>query len=73
MIGLNSQLFGVCSTTQTDKGCTVCSVDGDCMVCNEDDHYAYDSLTSQCAAAVGYYLNLTDFPELCSSAIIGCL
>ena len=34
MIDLNAQLFGVCTTNQTDKGCTVCSVSGDCLVCN---------------------------------------
>ena len=73
VIGLNSQLFGVCTTTQTDRGCTVCSVSGDCLACDEDNHYKLNPSTSNCDAAVGYYLNSTFYPEPCSSAMPGCL
>lgn len=43
------------------------------MACNDLLHYLFDPLTSTCLAEVGYYLNSTSVPNLCSGAMIGCL
>lgn len=69
----NAGLFGRCTATQKSQGCTACSTAGLCIACNDILHYVFDPATSTCRAAVGYYLNSTFVPELCSLAMIGCL
>ena len=72
-LGLNNQQFGPCSTAMTDAGCLACSTTGDCLSCNEEINYVLNPSTSQCDAAIGYYLNATSYPELCWDAMPGCL
>ena len=72
-IAKNSALFGKCTSTQISQGCTACSTAGLCIACNDLLHYIFDSATSSCLAASGYYLNTTFIPELCNSVMIGCL
>ncbi len=72
-IAKNGNLFGKCTVTQLSQGCTACSTAGICIACNDLLHYIFDPLTSTCLAEVGYYLNTTSVPNLCSLAMPGCL
>lgn len=72
-ISLNGNLFGKCSATQVANGCTSCSTAGACLSCDDMLHYTFNAATSACDAAVGYYLNSTFIPNLCSAAMPGCL
>lgn len=72
-IARNGALFGKCTAGQLALGCTACSTAGLCIACNGGLHYVFDAATSGCLAESGYYLNATSIPELCSTAMIGCL
>lgn len=72
-ISKNGALFGKCTPTQISQGCTACSTAGLCIACNTLLHYVFNAGTSSCVAEVGYYLNSTFVPELCSGVMPGCL
>ncbi len=72
-VSLNTGKFVKCPQVQLDHGCTYCSSTSNCLGCNETLFYIYNPVTFNCDAAVGYFINATFIPELCSIPMIGCL
>ena len=74
IVGKNQGNFPKCSVTQVSQGCTLCQVGTlTCLKCNTNVGYVYDSVNKICLAKVGYYLDASYYPQLCSSAIPGCM
>lgn len=71
-VNMNYLKYGVCTATQTNGGCTVCSSAGICLGCDTIKNYAYDNTTSTCIAAANYYLAAPQ-PLLCLTAMFGCV
>lgn len=74
ILGKNLVNFPKCTVTQVTQGCTLCQAGtGICLKCNTNVGYVYDSVNKICLAQVGYFLNSTYYPVLCSTPIPGCL
>jgi hypothetical protein len=73
VLGRNTKIYAMCTTTQRNHGCALCSLAGVCTQCITQLNYVYNSTTTTCFAAPGYYLNSSSFPILCYSTIPGCL
>jgi len=69
VVGINTAVYPKCTTTQVNQGCTLCQLGtGTCLKCNTNLHYIYDSINKICLAEIGYYLDSSYFPQLCSIA-----
>jgi hypothetical protein len=74
VLGGNLAIYPKCTVTQVAQGCTLCQLGtGICLKCNKNIGYIYDTVNKICLAKVGYYLDASYFPVLCSSAMPGCL
>ena len=74
IIGRNSVTYPKCSTIKTSEGCTLCAMGtGECTKCNTNMNYVFDSVNKICLAKVGYYLDAIYIPQLCYTAIPGCV
>lgn len=74
VVGNNVATYAKCTLTQTSQGCTLCALGtGTCLKCNTLMGYIYDAATTTCLAKVGYYLDASYIPQLCSLAMPGCL
>ena len=75
-ISMNAGKFVPCPSTQLAQGCTYCTSTGVCLGCNTTNNYLFDSVTSSCFAAVGYYLQWSTVtanqPLICNSSMLGC-
>lgn len=70
---MKASLIGTCTPLQISRGCESCSMLGTCLSCNVAQHYVYNPLTYECDAASGYFLDMSFFPQLCSTTLEGCL
>lgn len=51
VVNKNTALYSICTTAQTDQGCTLCTLNTlVCLKCNTNLHYIFDNVTKTCLA-----------------------